>query len=56
MKSLRDEYIRKLVIRTRRWIRREYPDMSKDETKTMSDRMILEGEKMYDEIALIFQD
>lgn len=47
------EYLRKLDIRVKRWVRMEFPHLSKEKTNEMIEKLISEGEKIYDEVTLI---
>ena len=50
------EYLRKLDIRIKRWVRLTLPDAPIEEQQEAIAKLIDEGEKMYDEVSLILND
>ena len=47
------EYLRKLDIRIRRWIRVTMINSSTEEQDKMTEDLLQEGEKLYDEVCII---
>jgi hypothetical protein len=47
------DYMRKLDIRVKRWVRISLPHMSQEDQQKMIDALIHEGENIYDEVSII---
>jgi hypothetical protein len=47
------EYLRKLDIRVKKWVRSNFQSLSKAETDKMIKALVEEGERLYDEVNFI---
>jgi len=47
------DYLRKLDIRIKRWVRMAMPDLTSEESDQFIEKLISEGEKIYDEVEII---